>query len=303
MTSKRYRRLGAALGGVAVLCMVYGSARRYAGEPARDHEFFERAGARPLVIAHRGGAGLWPENTVYAFERALAAGVDVLEMDVRVTADGVPVVMHDATVDRTTDGAGRVSGMSFAELSGLDAGYRWTPDGGRSFPLRGRGVKVPSLREVFVKFPDARFNIEPKTDAASPVKELCREVREHGAEGRVLIASFNSTALDEVRRECPGVATSGSPPEVSKFLALHKAGLGVAYSPSMQALQVPEFAGGVRVLTGSFVEAAHARNLDVHAWTVNEVDDMRRFLEMGVDGIITDYPDRLLGLLNRAPNP
>jgi glycerophosphoryl diester phosphodiesterase len=270
-----------------------------AGVLMREHDFFRHEGPRPLVMAHRGGAGLWPENTLYAFERARSLGVDVIEMDVRSTADGTLVVIHDASVGRTTDGDGLVSRMQLAELKKLDAGYRWSSDGGRSFPLRGRGLTVPTLAEVFAAFPEMRFNIEPKQETPSLAAPLCRVIREHGMTNRVIVGSFRQTVLDEFRRGCPEVATSAGPSEVSKFLAMQKVGLDGSYSPSMQALQVPEYVGGLRVLTRDFVAAAHGRKLQVHAWTVNETEDMRRLLEMGVDGIMTDRPDLLSTLLGR----
>jgi glycerophosphoryl diester phosphodiesterase len=280
---------------------IYGSIAWHAGTPAARSSL-RSDGLRPLVIAHRGGAGLWPENTAYAFMQAKASGVDVLEMDVRSTAEGVPVVMHDATVDRTTNGTGRVADMTLRALKELDAGYRWSPDGGKSFPVRAKGITVPTVEEVFNALPDMRFVIEPKPDARSPVEPLCRAIREHGMSERVIVGSFNQSILDEFRQACPGVATSASPSEVGKFLALYKAGLATSYSPSMQAIQVPEYAAGLHVLSRGFVEAAHERNLAVHAWTVNETSAMNRLLDMGVDGIMTDYPDRLMTLVAGRSN-
>jgi glycerophosphoryl diester phosphodiesterase len=288
------------LGVVMIMGAIYGSLAWSAGEPAGDRAFFRQAASsRPLVIAHRGGAGLWPENTLYAFERARGLGVDVIELDVRSTSDGVLVVIHDATVDRTTDGTGRVNEMTFDVLRRLNAGYRWSPDGGRTFPFRESNLTVPTLQEVFAALPGMKFNIEPKQTSPSLASSLCRIIREHSMVDSVVIGSFNQTALDEFRRECSRVATSASPSEVSAFLAMYKAGVSRAYSPVMQALQVPEYAGGVLVLTAGFVEAAHERNLKVHAWTVNETEDMQRLLGIGVDGIMTDYPDRLLKLIGR----
>ncbi|HEX5706980.1 MAG TPA: glycerophosphodiester phosphodiesterase [Pyrinomonadaceae bacterium] len=301
--SRRAKRLAAfLLGGVVLSGGVYGALLWRAGERATDHPFFKQGGARPLVIAHRGGAGLWPENTLYAFERAAGMGVEVIELDVRLTRDGVLVVIHDATVERTTGGAGLVGEMTLAELKRLDAGYRWTPDGGKTFPLRGAGVTVPTLEEVFAALPAMRYVIEPKQGEPSPVKALCRVIEEHAMADRVVVGSFKQAVLDEFRGECPRVATSAGPGEVSKFLALQKTGLSEVFSPSMQALQVPEHFGGARVLTKEFIEAAHERNLEVHAWTVNEANAMRALVEMRVDGIMTDYPDRLLTLLGRAPS-
>ena len=270
------------------------------GAAVPEHAYFGGdAAGRPLVIAHRGGAGLWPENTLHAFERAAALGVDVIETDVRATADGELVVIHDSTVERTTDGRGAVSRLTLAELKRLDAGFRWSPDGGKSFPLRGRGLTVPTLREVFDALPGARFNIEPKQAEPPVVAPLCRLIRERGMESRVLVAAFAGDTLERFRRECPEVATSASSAEVAGFLALQRTGLGATYGPPMQALQVPERAGALSVLTREFAAAAHARNLRVHAWTVNDEGDMRRLLGLGVDGIMTDYPDRLLRLLGR----
>jgi glycerophosphoryl diester phosphodiesterase len=260
------------------------------------HEFFGAAPRRPLVIAHRGGAGLWPENTLYAFERARAAGTDVLEMDVRSTADGRLVVHHDETIERTTDGRGRVSELTLAELKRRDAAHRWTPDGGQTFPLRGAGLTVPTLEEVFTRLAGARFVIEIKQDEPPLAAPLCRALREHAMTKRALVASFRQATLDDFRRACPEVATSATVSEGYEFLALFKAGLGDSYSPAMQALQVPENLRGWRVVTREFVETAHRLNLQVHAWTINDAGDMRRLLDLGVDGIITDYPDRLAAL-------
>lgn len=272
---------------------------RTKGSVVPEHKYFQRDAGRQLAIAHRGGAGLWPENTLYAFERAGALGVDVIETDVRATADGELVIFHDDNIERTTDGKGRVGSLTLAELKRLDAGYRFSPDGGRSFPHRGKGVNVPTLREVFSALPQMRFNIEPKQSAPSIAAPLCRMIREHGMAERVMVASFSGSVLEEFRRECPEVATSAATGEVASFLSLYDAGLAHSYSPAMQALQVPEYAAGLRVLSRGFVEAAHGRNLRVHAWTVNNEGDMRRFVEMGVDGIMTDYPDRLLKVLGR----
>lgn len=289
------------LGIIVLLGAIYVSLAWSAGEQAVDRMFFQNDSSRPLIIAHRGAAGLAPENTLYAFERMQNLGVDVIELDVRSTSDGTLIVLHDATVDRTTEATGRVADLTLAELKRLDAGYRWTPDDGKSFPFRGRGITVPTLQEVFAALPAMRFNIEPKHSTPSPVKPLCDLLREQKMLDRVIVGSFNGTILDEFRRECGEVATSASPSEVSKFLAMYKTGLSKSFGPAMQALQVPEYAGALQVVSKDFVAAAHERNLKVHVWTVNETIDMERLLEMGVDGIMTDYPDRLIKLLGGSP--
>jgi len=284
------------LGGAAALLFM-----NKPGQPAAAHPFFTtlQPPTSPLVIAHRGGAGLWPENTLYAFTQSAALGVDMLELDVHATADGVLVVMHDPTLNRTTDGAGAVSQLTLAELQQLDAGYRWSPDGGKSYPHRGRGLTVPTLDEVLKAFPQLRFNIEPKQEQPSLVQPLCQTLRERGVTNRVIVGAFRSSVLEDFRRVCPEVATSASTSEASQFLALQRAGLADTFSPPMQALQVPETAGGWQVLTPDFIASAHRRNLQVHAWTINDVETMKRLIAIGVDGIMTDYPDRLLEVLGR----
>ena len=268
--------------------------------PAGDSPPCLRRQTRPLVIAHQGGDGLWPGNTLYAFERAAAMGTDMLEMDLRVTADGAPVLMHDPTVDRTTDGRGRVAEMTLAQIKVLDAGYRWTPDGGRTFPYRGWGITVPTLEELFQSLPDMPMNVEIKRMEAVPTAEsLCRLIRRYGMQDRVLVASFHQDAIDAFRAACPEVATSASRREVTRLLVRRIVGLGSIYSPPAQAVQVPESRGVIRILTPRFVRTVQGRGLDVHVWTVNETADMQRMIDLGVDGIVTDYPDRLLALLGR----
>jgi glycerophosphoryl diester phosphodiesterase len=300
VTRRRVKWLAFFLFGVFIIMgVIYGSVASSKGERAADYTFFKELDSRTLVIAHRGGAGLAPENTLYAFEQAVGLGVDILEMDVRSTADGTLVVFHDAMLERTTDGSGKINEKTLDELKKLNAGFHWTPDGGKTFPFReSEKIKIPTLQEVFTAFPKMRFNIEPKQFTPSIIKPLCAMIREHQLTDRVVIASFNQTILDEFRRECAGVATSAGPSEIGKFLTMYKTGLSQSYSPLMQALQIPEYAG-MQLIDKEFIKAAHERNLQVHVWTVNDTESMQRLLNAGVDGIMTDYPDRLLTLLGR----
>lgn len=270
------------------------------GETAVERTVFKRENARPLVFAHRGGGGLFPENTLGAFEYSAKMGVDVLELDVHATSDGALVVNHDATVDRTTDGRGRITELTLEQIKKLDAGYAFSTDGGKTFPFRAKGVTIPTLEEIFAALPEMTFNVEPKQETPSIIKSLCSLIRERKMADKVIVGSFRQSILTEFRLECSEVATSASPSEVSKFLALSKTGVAESYSPPMQALQVPEYIGSLQVVSKEFVEAAHKRNLKVHVWTINETADMQRLLELGVDGIMTDYPDRLLTLTGRV---
>jgi len=285
------------LGLILVLGAVY-AVLAILAKPIPSHPFFDpQEGV--LVIAHRGGRRLWPENTLYAYQKAAALGVDVLEMDVHSTGDGVLVMMHDDTVDRTTDGSGPIQDYSLAALQALDAGYHWTDDEGVTYPYRGQGIVVSTLDEVFTALPDIRMNIEIKQSEPSIVQPLCEMIRDHDMTERVLIASFDQDTVRAFRDACPEVATTAGEDEVYLLYGLSFVYLGNLYSPSAEAVQVPEQRGSIYVLIPRFVKAAQGRNMDVHVWTVNELDDMQRMLDAGVDGIITDYPDRLLDLLGR----
>ena len=264
-------------------------------KPVPQHPFWATA-TEPRVIAHRGGRGLWPENTLHAFRKAADLGVDVLEMDIRQTADGVLVVLHDETVDRTTDGSGPVAALTLARLRELDAGYRWSPDGDRTHPHRGQGLTVPSLREVFSALPRARMNLEIKARGPTLSEPLCALIREHGMEHRVVVASFGQDAMDAFRAACPQVATAATADEARRFFRLTALFLDPLFEPRAEALQVPERLGNLEVLTPGFLRAARRLNLKIDVWTVNEPEDMKRLIALPVDGIMTDYPDRMLAL-------
>ena len=287
------------LGALVVLGAFYVYLSMQIGEKATERAVFIREKSPVLVFAHRGGGGLIPENTLEAFVYSAQMGVDALELDVHATADGTLVVHHDTAVDRTTSGRGRVNELTLEAIKKLDAGYHFSLDGGETFPFRGQGITVPTLREIFAALPEMTFNIEPKQHTPSIVAPLCALIRERKMTAKTIIGSFNQTTIDDFRRQCPEVATSASPSEVSKFLALQKTGLADSYSPPMQALQVPRNLGSLAVVSKEFVEAAHQSNLKVHVWTINETAEMQRLIELGVDGIMTDYPDRLLTLLGR----
>jgi glycerophosphoryl diester phosphodiesterase len=280
-------------GGLAVAHLVLAQLVK----PVPRHPFWTTTSLS--VIAHRGGRGLWPENTLYAFRGAAALGADVLEMDVRRSADGELVVLHDETVDRTTDGSGPVAALTLSRLKQLDAGYRWSPDDGKSHPYRGQGITIPSLREVFGALPQARMNVEIKARGPELSEPLCRLVREHHMQHRVVVASFGQEAMDAFRAACPDVATAATADEARSLFRLTAFFLDPLFAPRAAALQVPERIGDVEVLSPRVVSAARRLNLKIDVWTVNQPEDMKRLAGLPVDGIITDYPDRLLALLGR----
>ncbi len=247
----------------------------------------------PLLIAHRGGAGLAPENTMAAFRRAVESwGADMLELDVRTTRDGVLVVIHDESVDRTTDGTGLISELTWEEIRTLDAGFRFRDRGG-GFPFRGRGVTIPTFRELLEALPGVRLNVEAKDPVSAP--RLVELVREHRALERVLVAAEHERNRKAVRGY-PG-PWGASRTHIQRFVLLMGTPLGPFYTPGCDTLQVPETHKGIRILTPGFLREAHRRNIPVHVWTVDEEGDMRRLIRMGVDGIQTDRPDRLAAVL------
>ena len=250
------------------------------------------AGA-PMFVAHRGGSLLAPENTMEAFRSAVEDwGADMLETDARLTRDGEVVLIHDSTVDRTCDGTGRLRDMSFSEVQRLDAGYHFRDFEGRH-SFRGEGVRVPRFADVLEAFPAVRINVETKTrEVAVPLVDL---VRVYGAEHRVLVAAEYDRDRQPVRGYAGPWGTSRR--QVMSFWVAVQMGLSRAYTPGGDVLQVPEFWRGIRVVSRRFIRAAHARNIPVQVWTVDEEADMRRLLDWGVDGIQTDRPDVLARVL------
>ena len=236
---------------------------------------------------------------MFAFEHAAGLGVDVLEMDLHITKEGVLVINHDENVDRTTDGAGEIEAMPLDEIKALDAGYDWSNDNGNTFPYREMGITIPTLAEVFEAFPGYHMTIEIKTTERSMAMPFCEMIRAYDMQDKVLVASFLDERMEEFREVCPEVATSSARQETTIFVLLSKAFLGRLYSPSFNALQVPEESSGITVMATQFVHAAHERNLRVEPWTIDNPKQMKQYIEWGVDGIITDRPDLMLEILDR----
>jgi len=256
-----------------------------------------------LIMAHRGGQGLWPANTLFAFEQAVALGADILELDIQNTSDGMLVVRHDPTVDSTTNGYGLINSMSLGEIKKLDAGYRWTADGGETFPYRNKNITIPTLEEVLQTLPGARLNIDIKPQDPDVVAPFCQLLAKYGKLDQVLVGSFHDDQLSSFRRICQGVLTAAGPWEVRLFYGLNKLGLGSISPLKAAAFQIPEYSGNIHVVDQRFIRGAHARGVQVHIWTVNKTDDMERLIDWGVDGLITDYPDRLMALLGQPIHP
>ena len=215
----------------------------------------------------------------------------------RLAGDNHLIVLHDDTVDRTTDGNGAANEMPLSQLKKLDAGYRWSDDSGKSYPFRNRGITIPTLPEVFKAIDRIPMIIEIKENQPNVSKRLCNEIRQHRRISSVLVASIHSKVLNKFRTICPDVATAAGPYEAMWFYYLSRIGLTAMYSPEENALLVPKTFKGRPVITNQFIDAVHHRHLKVAVWTVNSEEDMKQLIDLGVDGILTDYPDRLVRMI------
>ncbi len=224
---------------------------------------------------------------------ALDMGVRYLELDVHMSRDGHVVVIHDETLERTTDGRGYVKDQPVSELKKLDAGYRFLPAGSREPVFRGKGLRIPLLEEVLQEFPKAMLNIEVKQRTPPMEDSLWKVLHRNGALDRVLLASEEAEILRRVRRRFgPEVATGISRQEGFQFAKWYLVGKRGCYRPQGQALQIPERIKGFNYIGAGLIEAAHQLGLEVHVWTVNHPGRMRHLLGLGADGIITDFPER-----------
>jgi glycerophosphoryl diester phosphodiesterase len=261
------------------------------------HPYFDLP--RPIPVGHRGASGELPENTLPAFERALERGARILETDVHATADGVAVIFHDPTLERTTDGRGPVSARTLDELRDLDAGHGFTPDGGASFPHRGRGIGIPTLDEAFAAFPNARFNIELKAGDRAFVEGVVKAAAPRA--DRTLLTSADDALMAELRavlRDTGVPVAMGA--STGDCVAFVKAASGEGPPPpEPMALQIPPDFGGQPLVTRELVEFAHAHDVQVHVWTINEPAEIERLLDLDVDAVMSDFPGRVVEAIAR----
>lgn len=276
-----------------------------------DNPWLER---RVLNYAHQGGAREGPSSTLHAMRRAIEAGAHAIELDVHATADRQLVVCHDATVDRTTNGSGRIADLGWDHIKGLDNAHWWVPDqvvnheaGEDDYTLRGRApddtdLRIPLLSEVLETFPATFLNLDIKetAPAAEPYEQLLADLlRDFGRKDDVIVASFSDDAIAAFSAAAPEISTAAPTNATAAFYFAMIQG-DEPPPTTHQALQVPMEFGGIRVVTAQFVEAAHEHGLAVHVWTIDEDDEMRELLEVGVDGIMTDRPSILAQVLREA---
>ncbi len=270
-------------------------------------------GRRVINYAHQGGAWEGPSSTLYAIARALDAGATAIELDVHATADGRLVVCHDPTVDRTTHGTGPIADLSWEVLRTLDNAYWWVPGADvtpgldpERYPFRGIGpedrrFRIALLEEVLDEFPGVLLNLDIKqtAPAVTPYEEaLARVLRRYGRSDDVIVASFLDAATEAFATFAPEIPTSAGTMAVAGFYRSVRA----AETPEPMrhvALQVPASFGNLPLVEQRFVDVAHEQGLAVHVWTIEEQPEMERLCKLGVDGIITDRPSALTGVLDR----
>ena len=245
---------------------------------------------RRPIVGHRGNAAHAPENTLESFRQALSAGADCIELDVHLSADGVAVVIHDATLDRTTDLAGPVHTLTTDRIRSADAGARFTRDG-QTFPYRGQGLRVPTLEEVLRELPDVPLLIELKTPRASA--ETRRLIEQYGAQSRCVVESFDARALDAFRGSPIPIGASSS--DVKRLLHRALARWPVRSLP-YSVMCIPRWLRGFRVPIASLVSVTRPAGCLVHVWTINEPAVARSLWRVGVRGIVSDDP----GLMRQA---
>lgn len=260
--------------------------------------FLDRPG--PWLIAHRGGSTLAPENTFAAFDRAAEIGADAIETDVRLTRDGVVVAFHDDDTTRVLGQPGTVEARTLAELQRLDAGFFFTPDGGRTFPCRGKGLFVPTFAEALSRYPSMRFIVDAKADDPALARALVLTVTSGHATSRVCLGSFFDTQADRIGQLAPDVARY-FPKEAATchVLAARTGAQGENCPTGFDLASLPSRLGESVVVNADVVDYFHRLLVPVHVWTVDEESEMRELLSLGVDGIVSDRPDLLARVLGR----
>lgn len=265
------------------------------------HPFFERL-TPTLHISHRGGASLAPENTLVAFRQAVERyRTDMLELDLHMTADGELVVSHDATVDRCTNGLGAITQMPLAQLQRLDAGFRFTRDGGASFPHRGQDVRIPTFVEVLRAFPKMRFNVDLKATTPGIEATFARIVRNERAAHRVCCGSETDAMAARVFAAFPEGCHFYPAEALAAFVFAVRQGQPPPEDPRYSVLDMPLEFQSLRLIDAPFLEAAEKAGKWVNVWTIDDPQEMRRLVTEGVGGIMTDRPDLLRDVLESEP--
>jgi len=246
-------------------------------------------------MAHGAGRGIMPGNTLEAAIYAHDIGSDVIEIDIHATADGILVVRHDAEINTTTNGAGLIKDLDFEALQAFTVGFH-DSDIDSGARINPGNIKIASLKSLFEALPSTRFMIEMKPNDNQVAESFCQLIRETGNGARLNVVSFHLEVLQHFRKVCPEIATSLSQDEVTNFVLLTWLGLGHLYQAKGIALQVPMKINGIKILSPSLISAAHNLGLAIDVWTIDDANTMQMLIDMQVDGIITNRPDRMVAI-------
>ncbi|HEX6480850.1 MAG TPA: glycerophosphodiester phosphodiesterase [Ktedonobacteraceae bacterium] len=255
---------------------------------------------KPFIFAHQGGESLAPTNTMAAFAVADAiGGIDFLDIDVHMTRDGHLVGIHDSTVDRTTNGHGRVDSYTLAELQKLDAGY-WFKNLQGEYSYRGKGVRIPALEEVFSTYAEKyylHFEVKdayPKDGPSQIEEKLWKLISDYSMEKKVIVASFQQGIVERFNRLAQGQVVIGAGrAEVIGFVLAHTSRLPLLYRRYSHVLEIPLRSKGISLKKRGLIEKAHRLGMEVYYWTIDDVPTMKELIELGADGLFTNRPDLL----------
>lgn len=302
MSKNLWKIVGAS---AAIVSGAWLAAYKWPVEKRPQRAFYRVDDPKILNIAHRGGRGLAPEGTIAAFDNAMKLNVDMFEYDTHITKDGHLVVIHDPTVDRTTNGTGKVNEMTLEEIQSLDAGYNFVDEKGE-FSFRGKGVYIPTVEEVFLRYPNMRHLIEMKDTNdvrlyEDVIQELWRLISENNMEDHIMVGSFNHDINERFEAVTWGQIPIGAGESaVRSFVKKHVPYLNGLASSTVDSLQLPVEQEGYDLSTNNIIQSAKKRNMSIYYWTINDETQMRELIEKGVDGIMTDYPDRLRKVLTEV---
>ena len=256
---------------------------------------------RTLVIPHGGGDGLYPENTMLAFSKTMAMGADVVDVDLRLTADNVLIAFHDATLDRITGEAGALLSMTYAQLANADAGWSFT-DAAGDHPFRSAGVTIPTMESILVEFPDALLSLDLKDESQAMVQPVCDLLQRYGRLNDVFVGSNSDEQILSVRSTCPTVRTSAIMKDVYASRDARDTN-DPDFTPAVVVDQPPFRMDGRQLVDADSLAWAHEHGVAILPWVVNDPADLQYLVDIGVDGIYTSYPDRLLKILGRYTDP
>lgn len=255
-----------------------------------------------LVIAHRGGMYLYPENTMLAFDNSVKLGVDALELDIHITKDDILVINHDNTINRTSNGKGFISNFTYKELLNYNFGYRFKNIHGK-YPYRDKYIPIPKLKDLFIKHNNMNMLIDIKNNGTlgyKASKQLKKLIYRYNMKDKVVIGSFNNDTIYYFREITKNnINTSASTNETLKFIIFNKLFLNSFNTIVYSTLQIPYKKGCLSLDKKSIINSAHRKNIKVYYWTINDRKEMKKLIKLGSDGIITDRPDILISILKK----